>query len=150
MFVYISVQFFTLSLPLLIQRANLFPISFQNNKLALVTHSLFLFIIFLFSFVLLKIGLLLLCATGNLHVSWTIWQLLMYVFDYENTETDILIAWFLGAAGGALLGAVLNANWSKILIYVSKKNPVLFVYVVRLLYFMSIETKEGTVVKILA
>lgn len=69
-----------------------------------------------------KIGLLLLCATGNLHVSWTIWKLLLYFFDHENTETDILIAWFIGAAGGALLGALLNANWSKILIYVSKSS----------------------------
>lgn len=62
---------------------------------------------------------MLLCATGNLHVSWTVWQLLLYVFDYQNTETDTLIAWFAGVAGGGLLGALLNASWSKILIYVS-------------------------------
>lgn len=60
-----------------------------------------------------------LCALGNLHVSWTIWQLLLYVFDYQNTtDTDALIGWFLGAAGGGVLGAILNASWSKILIYV--------------------------------
>lgn len=64
-------------------------------------------------------GLILLCALGNLHVSWTIWQLLLYVFDYQNTETDVLIAWFVGAAGGGIFGAILNASWSKILIYVS-------------------------------
>lgn len=62
------------------------------------------------------------CATGNLHISWTIWQLLLYFFDHGNAGKDVLIAWFIGAAGGALLGALLNANWSKILIYVSRKN----------------------------
>lgn len=95
-----------------------------------------------------KIGLLLLCATGNLHVSWTIWQLLLYFFDHENTETDILIAWFIGAAGGALLGALLNANWSKILIYVSRKKPcncLFFITMVRLLRFMNMQSEEETV-----
>lgn len=42
----------------------------------------------------------------------------MYYFDQQNIQTDVLLAWFVGAAGGGLLGAVLNANWSKILIYV--------------------------------
>lgn len=84
------------------------------------------------------IGLLLLCATGNLHVSWTIWQLLAYVFDYENTETGVLIAWFIGVAGGALLGALLNANWSKILIYVSNDKKTSVMMTLRACGFFSI------------
>lgn len=62
--------------------------------------------------------MILLCALGNLHVSWTIWRLLFYIFDYQNEETDVLLGWFVGAAGGAIFGGILNARWSKILIYV--------------------------------
>lgn len=64
------------------------------------------------------LGLVLLCALGNLHVSWTIWRLYLYVFDYQNVETHVLLAWFVGVAGGAMFGAFLNTSWSKILIYV--------------------------------
>lgn len=63
-------------------------------------------------------GLILLCALGNLHVSWTIWTIYLHVFDYQNVETDVLLSWFFGVAGGAILGTSLNASRSKILIYV--------------------------------
>lgn len=68
-------------------------------------------------------GLVLLFALGNLHVSWTIWQMLLYVFDNEAAElveTSVLICWFVGVVGGAIFGAFLNSSWSKILIYVSE------------------------------
>lgn len=68
------------------------------------------------------LGLMLLCAVGNLHVSWTIWRLYLS-FDYQNVETHVLLAWFVGAAGGAMFGAFLNTNWSKILIYVRTRCP---------------------------
>lgn len=73
------------------------------------------FIHFLFSLS----GLMLLCATGNLHTSWTVWQLLLYVYGFEEVKINIILAWFVGVAGGMMLGALLNSNWSKICIYVS-------------------------------
>lgn len=73
----------------------------------------------------------------------------------ENVETGVLIAWFVGAAGGAFLGALLNANWSKILIYVSRKKTPLQPragtffsnVVVRLLILRLSVTEERTIQK---
>lgn len=65
-----------------------------------------------------SVGLILLCALGNLHVSWTIWKLYMYFYDYQQLETEILLVWYIGAAAGGLFGTILNSSCSKILIYV--------------------------------
>lgn len=86
-----------------------------------IFHALYKYIIY--------IGLVLLCATGNLHTSWTIWQLLIYVFNYEHVDVNILTAWFIGVAGGSMFGALLNSCWSKICIYVSmNKNVCVFTF----------------------
>lgn len=67
----------------------------------------------------LILGFLLLCASGSLHISWTIWQLIAFIYEYQEVKTSILIAWYAGTVGGAIFGSFANSKWSKICIYVS-------------------------------
>lgn len=69
----------------------------------------------------LHVGLILLCALGNLHVSWTIWKLYMYYYYYEQLDTAVLLAWFVGATCGGMFGCFIS-GYSKILIYVRKSQ----------------------------
>lgn len=48
----------------------------------------------------------------------------MYIYDYQNLKTEVLLSWFIGATGGGLFGAFLNSSYSKILIYVSITNYI--------------------------
>lgn len=69
-------------------------------------------------------ALLLLCASGSLHFSWTIQALILYVYKYQDVQRDVLLAWFFGAAFGVIFGAWINKKFSKLTTYVSDWEKV--------------------------
>lgn len=64
-------------------------------------------------------GLILLSVCGSLHYTWILWRLIIYYYEDKVIPLPLLMAWFMGAIGGIMLGAYLNAVCSKIRLYVS-------------------------------
>lgn len=67
-----------------------------------------------------KLGILLLCGSTNMHIFWTIWEIIQFYLHNTAYEirSGILFAWYFGAIIGFMGGAGLNNIWTKKWIYV--------------------------------
>lgn len=71
-----------------------------------------------------KQGILLLCASTNMHLFWTVWELIKYEFDNHEIRSGVIFAWYFGAIIGYGGGAGLNNIWTKQWIYVCEAHGI--------------------------